>query len=274
MIFHLHIPSAPLRDYVHDIFYYEAEIAPYEAEKLLPDNTIYLIINFTEEEKKLFHDVSLGKYNSYKKAWISGMQRKYLVIEATNNNRMMVVRFKSGMAYPFFNVPINKFSDDVLESDDILGSEISSLREELLNTPDVSARCRRMEQYLTGLLMRQPGSNAAVDFLVRRLSDPHTLRETGIKQLIDKTGYSHKHMLHLFEKQVGLTPKYFARIAKFQQVLKNIDAGKPVSWASLANEYGFYDQAHFINDFKHFSGINPSAYFTERAEDFNYLVVR
>lgn len=270
MSFCLHIPQPPVCDFVLDIFYYEEGKAAYDAEKLLPDNTVYLIINFTDDPKKLFHDVSLQSCNVYKKAWISGMQRRYIVIEATNNNRMMVVRFKPGMAYPVLGIPIHSFSDTVLESDEILANELILLREELWNITEPAEKCRRMEQFLRMRLLKGTGIHPAVSYLINTLLQSP---DYDIRGLIQKTGYSHKHILHLFDKYVGLTPKYFARVHKFQDILKTIEAGKTFSWTSLAHDYGFYDQAHFINDFRHFSGINPSAYMVEKTETLNYLPV-
>src|SRR5690606_16522561 len=103
------------------------------------------------------------------------------------------------------------------------------------------------------------------------LSD--TRNVTSLKEQVRQTGYSHKHIISLFERYVGLTPKYFARIAKFHEVLKCVEQEQHISWTSIANEYGFYDQAHFIHEFKEFSGVNPSGYLLAKGETFNYLPV-
>ena len=75
----------------------------------------------------------------------------------------------------------------------------------------------------------------------------------------------------MFAEEVGLTPKLFGRIVRFQQVLRVIDSGKRVTWARLAATSGYYDQAHFINDFRAFSGINPTAYLGLRTEHINHV---
>lgn len=271
MYYHVHIPPPPLNAYIEDIFYYEAGIAPYEAEKLLPDNTIYLIINLTGEPKKLFTDQGLHTFTAYKKVWISGMQKNFIVIEATNNNCMLVVRFRPGGAHAFVKMPLQVIADTVIEGDDIMGAKMLSLREELFDIPLAADKCKRVELFLYETMQQHLTINPVINYMVQHLSAVNNTMT--IKDLVAKTGYSHKHVIHLFEQYVGLSPKYFARIAKFRHVLDCVDKQQYFSWSSLANEYGFYDQAHFIHEFKNFSGINPSDYMLQKGEDFNYIPV-
>jgi AraC-like DNA-binding protein len=70
---------------------------------------------------------------------------------------------------------------------------------------------------------------------------------------------------------VGLTPKLFCRVRRFQRVLRRIGTGRPVEWAAVAVDCGYFDQAHFIRDFHAFSGINPSAYLAGRTEHLNHV---
>ena len=84
-------------------------------------------------------------------------------------------------------------------------------------------------------------------------------------------GISHKHFIAQFRAVVGLTPKRFCRIRRFQQVLAEVEARQAVKWADLACACGYYDQAHFVHDFQGFSGLNPSAYLTQRGEYLNFV---
>jgi AraC-like DNA-binding protein len=78
---------------------------------------------------------------------------------------------------------------------------------------------------------------------------------------------SHKHFIDCFRREVGLTPKTFYRIRRFQDVLAGIQSRKAVAWADVACACGYYDQAHFVNDFVAFSGMNPSQYLERRLEE-------
>ena len=88
-----------------------------------------------------------------------------------------------------------------------------------------------------------------------------------------KIGYSQKHFSDLFRKSVGVTPKAYLKIMRFQKALRTIDAAGDIDWATVAAECGFYDQSHFINDFKHFSGFTPEQYAKMCTNYPNYIPV-
>jgi AraC-like DNA-binding protein len=92
-----------------------------------------------------------------------------------------------------------------------------------------------------------------------------------IRDLSQKTGITQKHLITLFKKYVGLSPKMFSRIYKFQRVIHLIEEQKKVDWSMLAYECGYFDQAHFIKEFQAFSGINPAAYLDKRGPYLNYI---
>ena len=68
---------------------------------------------------------------------------------------------------------------------------------------------------------------------------------------------SQKHLIHLFKKYIGLTPKWYQRILRFNDLLKQIQNKENIAWADIAYRCGYTDQSHFIKEFKHFSGFNP-----------------
>ena len=89
----------------------------------------------------------------------------------------------------------------------------------------------------------------------------------------EKIGYSQKHFTQMFRKQVGVTPKSFLKIMRFQKAVRHIDAATDVDWGEIALASGFYDQAHFIHDFKHFSGFTPEQYAQIHTNYQNYIPV-
>jgi transcriptional regulator GlxA family with amidase domain len=73
-------------------------------------------------------------------------------------------------------------------------------------------------------------------------------------------GLSRRRFAQLFREQIGLTPKLYCRLRRFQNVRRQISLDTPVDWADLALAGGSCDQAHFVNEFRSFSSISPSAY--------------
>jgi AraC-like DNA-binding protein len=92
-----------------------------------------------------------------------------------------------------------------------------------------------------------------------------------ISDVSDRTGLSARRFIDVFRKEVGLTPKLFCRVRRFQRVLRHITAGQKVDWAEIALTCGYFDQAHFIHDFRAFSGINPSSYLADHTSHMNHV---
>jgi methylphosphotriester-DNA--protein-cysteine methyltransferase len=88
-------------------------------------------------------------------------------------------------------------------------------------------------------------------------------------------GLSQRRFIEVFEREVGLTPKFYARIQRFHRVKHRIAAlGKPESWATLALACGYFDQSHMIRDFVAFSGMSPTGYLRSRTGEtmFDHVV--
>jgi len=101
----------------------------------------------------------------------------------------------------------------------------------------------------------------------------HRPDSLSIKSMNNKIGYSQKHFIEMFRKQVGVTPKAYLKIMRFQKAVRMIDGIADIDWGILARECGFYDQAHFIHDFRHFSGFTPDQYSKINTNYQNYVPV-
>ena len=84
-------------------------------------------------------------------------------------------------------------------------------------------------------------------------------------------GLSPRRFIQLFDDEVGLTPKLFCRVRRFQGVLPLIHGGRSADWADLALQCGYFDQAHFSHDFRAFSGVSPTTYLANQGEFPNHL---
>ena len=270
MIYKIYKPAAPLSDYIDFLFYYEGYHAAHRMEKLLPDGSIDLLIDMTGLPKKLFHDEVGRSYDTLKKFWISGMKTDFILIDASVSC-MIGVHFKPGGLYPFVDFPVAELNNRTLELDNVFGNEVFSLRESILDDGSPDKKFEQLEKFLVRQYKRHQEMNPLVHFSVSQLLQKPDVWT--IKQLTGKTGISQKHLINLFKKYVGLSPKLFARISKFQKVIQLVDRQQKIDWTSLAYECGYYDQAHFIKEFRSFSGINPSSYLLQRGEHLNYLPI-
>jgi AraC-like DNA-binding protein len=91
-----------------------------------------------------------------------------------------------------------------------------------------------------------------------------------IEQLSRQLGLSRRHLTRKFKERIGITPKQLCRNIRFKKVYRLIETAPDCNWADVALTCGYYDQSHLINEFKHFTGISPDAYFfsSRHAPDF------
>jgi AraC-like DNA-binding protein len=265
----LHFPQLPLSQFVENIWYYEGRDVEYTREKILPDGAIELIIDLDSGPKRIFADeTATDLYRTVEKAWISGERTRYIVI-GSENTSMIGIRFRPGGAYPFFRFPISELNDSVIELDLIWGRLISDIRDQLLETESPDEKLFRLEAFLLEQTQRSLEPNRSIAYAVHQLQ--HSPQYLAIRDLASTLGITQKHLITQFEGVVGLRPKSFARVCKFQKVINLIEKQNRIEWAAIAYDCGYYDQAHFIKEFHTFSGVNPSAYLTMRGDYVGYL---
>jgi AraC-like DNA-binding protein len=236
----------------------------------LPDGAIELIIDLDSRPKKIFESETSDRFRHCRKGWISGERTHYLVI-GTENAAMVGIRFRPGGAYPFFRFPISELSEAVTELDLIWGGLLSEIRDQLLELTTPEQRLLTLESFLLRQAKRSLEPDRAISYAVSRLQQsPQFL---AIRDLANMIGITQKHLISQFERIVGLRPKSFARVCKFQQVVNLIEQQKEIDWVRLANDCGYYDQAHFIKEFQAFSGLNPSSYVHQRGDYVNFLPI-
>ncbi len=271
MIYRIHIPVPPLSDFIEHFFYYEGFQADHQMEKFLPDGSMDLLIDLTDTPKKLFHNEEGVSYTTYSKSWLSGMKTDYILIDASVST-MIGVHFKPGGAYPFFNLPVAELNNTTIETDILWNIDIHYIRDEILNTEQIDDKFKVLERYFLSRGNGKLEPNVFIQYAVDQLQRfPEVWT---IERLSARTGFSQKHLIQLFKKYIGLSPKQFARVARFQKVITELEQHQSVEWTAIAYDCGYFDQAHFIKEFKAFSGINPTSYLIQRGEYRNYIPVK
>jgi AraC-like DNA-binding protein len=271
---HVQPLGPPLDRFVEYVTYYEDSFPDYRIERLLPDGAVELIIDLHDTPKKLYDRDDTSRAQGFRHAWISGMRRRWILIEAAQGASMVVIRFRPGGAYPFFGTDIDAITDTVEHLDALISGAVAPLRERLLETPSVALKLAAVHEWLRRRAGDRLAMHPLVEHLAGRLHAPGSLR---IAALAQETGYTQRHLDTLFRRWVGLPPKQYARIRRFQRVLAHLVRGTPEpspleagvavtmrlgdpQWAALAAEHGYYDQSHLVRDFREFAGLSPTAY--------------
>jgi len=271
MIYAVYHPAPPLSHFVEHLWFFEGYDPDHKMERLLPDGAMDIVINLRSGTKRLYQRDNFDHAQSFSKSWISGKQTRYIVIEAGKESSMMGVHFRPCGAYPFLGFGLSELTDQVVALDSVWGCGINSLREALLDTPDIATKFARLERFLAARFRGHPRSFRSVERALQlMMRSPHGM---AIRDLADRIGITQKHLITQFDRYVGLKPKRCERIGKFQTVLARIEHQRQINWADIAISCGYCDQSHFIKEFKEFSGINPSRYLADRTEYANYVPI-
>jgi len=247
-----HRPSFPLNQSIESIIYCKGHNLDYPFETVNPDGTVQLLIKLEDENRVIFNHSTQSNVQ-LRNAWITGIQKQQLTYQLGKTETALYVRFRPGGFYSFSGIPQTELADRVLEADLLLGRSISQLREELQSSTDIQEIFRKVEKYFLKRIDQQPDmTQHIINYVYKHIASP-------LPSITQKTGYSQKHVIHLFKKHVGVTPKYFQRIDRFNRALNTIQTTVPneIDWSTITHANRYYDQSHFIKEFHHFSGISP-----------------
>ena len=268
MIAQSYTPAAPLSDFVDIIWLQEHYTPPHPRERILPDGSVELIINLHDDCLPMIDRKNPTRVDYFPGSIICGAHSEYFVIDTRFQPIIMGVHFKPGGAFPFFNMPANEFQNTHVALETLWGSKkADELRTRLLEAPTSQHKFRVMESFLNACAIQPLIRHRAVSFALNNFAYARSIAD-----VTEQIGLSSTRFIQVFREEVGLTPKLFSRVQRFQQVLKLIARGQHIEWADVALVCGYFDQAHFIHDFQAFSGLNPVSYVEQRGtHHFNHV---
>jgi AraC-like DNA-binding protein len=271
MNYHEWIPRPPLGLFVDRVWYMENDARAGGRDRLLPTGTVELVVSLDPVPGRIYPRDELSK-GSHFEAVVCGPHSEFFTIDTDRKEEVVGVHFRPGGAWPFFEPPPDQMHNSHVSLDLLWGaSAAAELRERLLEAPTPERKLREMSQVLEEQVVRPLSPLPAVAYALREFGNQQRWRT--VAEVTQQIGLSQRRFIQVFREAVGLSPKLFCRIGRFQQVLQHIQRGTSVGWSQLAMSCGFYDQAHFIHEFQAFAGINPSAYLTSKGERLNHLPV-
>lgn len=269
MFFAAHKPSPPLSDFVDVLWLYEGYDVLHEKERLLPDGSVELVINLAEDRIRVYDAHDPEKFTTISGSVVSGPRSEFFIIDTASEACTIGVHFKPGGAFPFFRVPPAEMVNQSVALECLWGAGSTRLRERLLGAPTPNAKFRVLELCLLDQLSKPMQRHRAVSFALRQLCG--ATQAPPVSQVVDQLGFSQRRFIQLFNDEVGLTPKLFSRVSRFQRVIQIAHALGDISWTQVALDCGYYDQAHFIHDFQSFAGITPSEYLARKTAHVNHV---
>jgi len=261
-------PTSPaLSPFVASLHYHEG-ITPDALERILPAGRVHLMVNLYEDEFRTYHGPDSASVRRTHGAVLGGPASQAAVIDTREQRCLVTADFKLGGASAFFRAPISEAHNQLVELDQLWGPNTRTLRERLLDARRPEAMLRLLESVLLDHLVDTSTPDGAIPFAASALD-----RGLPVSAVTSELGCLPKTFVRRFRKQVGLSPKRFARVRRLQRVLESIQHPGPVDWCDIAHRHGYTDQSHFIHDFRDLTGLTPAAYHPRSRAEHNHVPV-
>jgi AraC-like DNA-binding protein len=251
-------PDSRLAETVASMWFGEGHVA-YQRDRILPSGQSQLLINLGPPQYLIRPGIEPGSPEQrvpFVDVWYSGLHQGPIDTEAPHGNALLGVAFTARGSFPWLGERMDALSDRIIALADVVGDGALALRERLLNTASLEQRFRVVERWLIARLKPRAIVHPAVRWAVDQLAASGG--RVAIEDLATQTGFTRKHLGNLFQQQVGMSPKALARVHRFRGALDLLNRNQgEVPWAALAEQCGFYDQSHLINEFRRFTGFSP-----------------
>jgi AraC-like DNA-binding protein len=221
-------------------------------ERLFPDGCIELVLNFEAPFRERKED---GRFERQPSRLVVGQMTRPVLIAPSGDVQILGIRFAPGGTLPFFPVPPDEFTNVILPIDDLAPSLDRDLSQRLYDAPELPKKIEILNALLLERLSIYRERGRSLQGPIHRIV--HHGGQVPVDELANEMGISGRQLERRFLCEVGLGPKLLCRILRFQQVFRAVERSDQ-SWARIAADCGYYDQAHLIRDFGQFAGQAPS----------------
>lgn len=254
--FQIVLPSPALAPYIRHYWLLETDSIARNTERIIPSGNMQMLF-YRGNPVSLASRQDIRQLDS--QSVICGQFIGFSDLSYTGNVKILAVVFQTYAASVFFRMPVSEFCDRKVTADETGDRELQELEDRILYEADDRNCIRMIEQFLLHRLNPPKAYNlermhSAVSMINRKRG------EVRISELASSVFLSTKQFQRIFTGHVGISPKDFLRIIRFQHALYTLQSTPNLSFSQLACACGFYDQPHLINEFKVFSGYTPKEY--------------
>lgn len=267
-VFIKQVPRQPLAQFVDVLWYCDGYLPAHARERRLPTGTVELIFNLRDDSFHIY-DGEAQSVGSVRGPLLCGPRNLPVIIDTACQQSVIGVHFKAGGTLPFLDVAAHELCNAHVSLADIWGTAAEELRQRLLEARAPQAKLAFLEAALLARAVRRTAWHPAIAFALRAFQGSPARGTVG--EVAHQAGISQRRFIQLFREEVGLTPKLFCRLRRFQDALDRIQGDSRTDWTSIALSSGYFDQAHLIRDFREFSGLSPAAYLRQRGQHLNHV---
>lgn len=267
MLYLQQVPAAPLNRSISALWYCRAPVPAFQRERILPSGNIQVIVNLARDF--IWDCPEDAEARPLAPSLVVGARTAYEIVDCSDMADLFGIVFRPGAFAAFAREKADRFSNLNVGLDDVWGGFARDLRDRLREIASPPGKLVAAESLLMQRFNQMPGINPAIFFALKRFSSAESV--ASVAEIADDLGWSLRRFSQTFREQVGLSPKVWCRLQRFQQAIQALHGGEEMRWAELAIDCGYYDQAHFANEFKAFSGIDATTYKARRGQWANHI---
>ena len=232
-------------------------------ESALPDASVELYFNLGPFGRYVCGTTS-GPVLPHRAAWVVGPRDRPLhIAKEIRDCTVVAIRLHPWMAECTLGVPASELRGSMLDLDEFWGPDVEIVRDELHATSDANLRLAVVERAVAARARRGMTKNAHVAQVLCHAADRDA--HGTVSTLAAAHGLTHRRVIEIFDRAVGLKPKAYHRVRRLRRVLRLVHETPRPTWTAIAHRCGYFDQSHLINDFRLLTGISPSDYESTRS---------
>ncbi|MFN8353972.1 MAG: AraC family transcriptional regulator [Spirosomataceae bacterium] len=249
-------PALPLRQYIKEYLVLHTKfpegIKPVKAYPVNPEEGMTFVIRGT----KTAETIETSEFKTRPKTSIFGLPTSRQNLHLPPEYMMVHVRFQPGAIHKLLRIPMYELLHQYIEAQLILGNEINEVEDRLANACTYDELPLILDQYFSKKVSQIKFGFEPIERIgTMILTNPQGF---SLEKTSNNACLSFRQFEKRFERQVGVTPKYFARICRFFQAYTLKEEKSQLDWLSVALHTGYNDYQHLVKDFKHFAGVTPN----------------
>jgi AraC-like DNA-binding protein len=255
-------PTGILKDFIQCYFTCETETNVLSEDKVFASGSIEIMFNLGATRKQFSVN---GELITEPDIQLWGQVLKPVEIKSFGKHSIFGIRFFSHTALCFFNEAVEQFNDAVFNLEDVIGNKVNEIYSKLLESHTIAQKIEITEHFLNERLLLFDKKINKLN-LVSNVISELAQEEYKVNMIAHRYGISPRYLQKIFLQYSGVTPNLFRKINRFQKSLHLI-ANNNDSLTSIAHYCGYFDQSHFIKDFKEFTGTTPSDFHLESSTE-------
>jgi len=255
MIYKQVSPSLPLSHVIKSFWTVDSENdKSIRREKIIPDGYPEMIFHYKDPYKSNIN----GKWRDQRdKYLIAGQIRNFFHLENTGYTGIFAIKFQPWALKSLFDIEVRTLTNDAIIIPNKLLNVIRPLKDIAFENISFENKVLKSEKWINNFIKSINVKAHKGERAVHMILDFNG--QLGLDDILEKTKLSERSLERYFRKHIGLSPKFYCRVIRFSHIFRLVSCDNP-NWSEISLQAGFYDQSHFIKNFKEFTGEEPAKY--------------